>query len=254
MAVREITLCKVTAEFVLWLARSPATDRRNHLHVGLRRDAVEAGLEEFQSGLRCLDAVHRRGRKKAEVKSLGMVEEIPRIVEPTVKGNPKFQTAPVYAWIMAQNERDELLGHDPARQDVPYRETIGAMFNRTGYRLRRVLKAKPQRIPETDALFAYGTGTRTRTAADPECLRISIDSKAKVKIGPFSTGEKSRLETKATDHDMPPDVVLVPFIQETPAIYERGVTLAQSAFHQIVNQLQRDPKTPKMEPCDSSAL
>ena len=42
-------------------------------------------------------------------------------------------------------------------------------------------------------------------------MRISIDTKAKVKIGLFSRGGKSRLATKALDHDRHPDALLVPF-------------------------------------------
>ncbi len=36
---------------------------------------------------------------------------------------------------------------------------------------------------------------------DPQTLRISMDAKATVKIGPFSRGGKSRVQTKAADHD-----------------------------------------------------
>ena len=36
---------------------------------------------------------------------------------------------------------------------------------------------------------------------DPQTLRISMDAKATVKIGPFSRGGKSRVQVKAADHD-----------------------------------------------------
>lgn len=42
-------------------------------------------------------------------------------------------------------------------------------------------------------------------------MRISIDTKAKVKVGPFSRRGRSRLLTKASDHDMHPQTLLVPF-------------------------------------------
>ena len=44
-----------------------------------------------------------------------------------------------------------------------------------------------------------------------EVLRISADTKAKVKIGDFSRNGKSRLPEAAADHDMNPDNILVPF-------------------------------------------
>jgi transposase len=44
-------------------------------------------------------------------------------------------------------------------------------------------------------------------------LRISLDTKAKVKVGAFSRGGKARgvEPVKALDHDMSPDALLVPF-------------------------------------------
>jgi Rhodopirellula transposase DDE domain len=38
-------------------------------------------------------------------------------------------------------------------------------------------------------------------AAAPDSLRISIDAKATVKVGPFARGGKSRVPTRAADHD-----------------------------------------------------
>jgi len=37
-----------------------------------------------------------------------------------------------------------------------------------------------------------------------------MDAKATVKIGPFSRGGKSRVDTRATDHDFKPDETLTP--------------------------------------------
>lgn len=42
-------------------------------------------------------------------------------------------------------------------------------------------------------------------------IRISIDTKANVNVGPFSRGGYSRQEAKACDHDFHPDSVLKPF-------------------------------------------
>jgi transposase len=42
-------------------------------------------------------------------------------------------------------------------------------------------------------------------------LRISIDAKAAVHIGPFSRRGRSRTKTKAADHDFKPEATLTPF-------------------------------------------
>jgi hypothetical protein len=49
-------------------------------------------------------------------------------------------------------------------------------------------------------------------AADavPDSLRISIDAKATVKVGPFARGGKSRAPTAACDHDFKPSATVTP--------------------------------------------
>jgi transposase len=46
--------------------------------------------------------------------------------------------------------------------------------------------------------------------ADEETLRISIDAKATVKVGPFARGGKNRVPTKACDHDFHPEATVTP--------------------------------------------
>lgn len=67
-------------------------------------------------------------------------------------------------------------------------------------------------MPQTDAIFQHLKFVHRQALDDPETLRISIDTKAKVKIGPFSRGGLSRAakSIRAADHDMHPDAILVP--------------------------------------------
>jgi hypothetical protein len=53
---------------------------------------------------------------------------------------------------------------------------------------------------------------QTNQAADAaeHVLRLSMDAKATVKIGPFSRGGKSRVAVQAADHDFKPDDTLTP--------------------------------------------
>lgn len=48
-------------------------------------------------------------------------------------------------------------------------------------------------------------------SADESVLRISIDAKATVKIGPYSRNGKSRSIVNAADHDFNPDAKMTPF-------------------------------------------
>jgi transposase len=73
-------------------------------------------------------------------------------------------------------------------------------------------KASPKKLPETDAIFAHLKQVHAQAAADPHTLRISLDTKAKVKLGGFSRGGTARgvRAVAAADHDMHPDAVLTP--------------------------------------------
>lgn len=70
-----------------------------------------------------------------------------------------------------------------------------------------------KKIPQTDAIFENVWRENQSADEHPNTLRLSIDTKAKVKIGNLSRGGKSReLEAKiADDHDTEWQSVLVPF-------------------------------------------
>jgi hypothetical protein len=63
--------------------------------------------------------------------------------------------------------------------------------------------------------------------AAADTLRISMDAKATVKIGPFARGGKSRAATKACDHDFKPDASVTPvgiFLPATDELFVYQVT------------------------------
>ncbi len=63
--------------------------------------------------------------------------------------------------------------------------------------------------------------------ADEQVVRISIDAKATVKVGPFARGGKSRVITKAADHDFAPVATVTPvgiFLPATEELFLYGVT------------------------------
>jgi hypothetical protein len=63
--------------------------------------------------------------------------------------------------------------------------------------------------------------------AAPEVLRVSMDSKATVKVGPFSRGGTSRVPVQAADHDFQPEATVTPvglFLPEYDELYLYGVT------------------------------
>jgi Rhodopirellula transposase DDE domain len=69
----------------------------------------------------------------------------------------------------------------------------------------------PKKVPKTDAIFEQLKAVNTEADKANETLRISIDAKATVNIGPFSRRGRSRTGTKAADHDFKPEATLTPF-------------------------------------------
>ena len=70
---------------------------------------------------------------------------------------------------------------------------------------------------------------RINQAADAteDTLRLSMDAKATVKIGPFSRGGKSRIQVAAADHDFAPEATVTPvgiFLPTLAELFIYGVT------------------------------
>ena len=92
--------------------------------------------------------------------------------------------------------------------------TINNILNRLGYTVKKVLKTQPlKKIPETDSIFANVKKQHERAEKNPRILRISIDVKAKVKIGNLSRKGYSRAinAPKTDDDDHNWIATLVPF-------------------------------------------
>jgi hypothetical protein len=63
--------------------------------------------------------------------------------------------------------------------------------------------------------------------ADPAVLRLSIDAKATVKVGPFARGGKSRIPTQAADHDFQAAATVTPvgiFLPTFEELFLYGIT------------------------------
>ncbi len=63
--------------------------------------------------------------------------------------------------------------------------------------------------------------------ADEHVLRVSMDAKAAIKVGPFARGGKSRVLTKAADHDFKPTATVTPlgiFLPASDELFLYGVT------------------------------
>ena len=76
--------------------------------------------------------------------------------------------------------------------------------------------------------------------ADPAVLRISLDAKAMVKIGPFARGGKSRVPVQAADHDFQPQATVTPVGLLLPALDELFV-------YQVTSKVTSDCLVDRLE-------
>lgn len=137
--------------------------RQAEMVFGWGRAAVDTGLNELRTGIRCLDAYELRGRKKSEVLCPKLIDHIHRLVEPQAQADPKFQTPFAYTRITAKAVRDALQTVPELKDSVPCRQTVGELLNRVGYRLRRVLKTRPEKN--------FPKPTRSSTTSTPPVPR-----------------------------------------------------------------------------------
>ena len=188
--------------------------RRAETELGWSRQAIATGLKELETGIICVDNYRARGRKKTEELLPNLEADIKSLVEMYSQADPKFQSTFAFTKISARAIREALKEEKGYRDEqLPSRQTIGDILNRMGYSLKKTQKIKPlKKIPETEAIFANVAQANQAADNQTKSLRISLDSKAKVKIGNLSREGKARYiePLKADDHDSEWTAVLVP--------------------------------------------
>jgi transposase len=99
----------------------------------------------------------------------------------------------------------------------------------------------PKRVPQTDAIFERLKVVNTEADRVADTLRVSIDAKATVNIGPFSRRGRSRTRTKAADHDFQPEATLTPFGIFLPEHDDLWLSMARSKVTSdfIVDRLEQ---------------
>lgn len=177
---------------------------------GWGRHTVALGLREADSGVRCLENFHARGRKPSEQLNPQLAEDIRALVEPKSQTDPQFKSTLQYTRITAAAVRKALIEvHKYRSEELPGERALQNILKRMGYRLRRIQKTKPlKKVKQTDAIFANVQQAHAEAQQAPETLEISVDTKAKVSFGEYSREGETRSDSAgevppAWDHDPP---------------------------------------------------
>jgi hypothetical protein len=122
---------------------------------GWSRDTVETGLGEKRTGILCIGFQSSRcGNKPWEEKHPGMAEFLCKIAEDQSQQDPTFQSSMAFTRLTTQSALNALVEARFSGSDLPSLSSMAEILNRLGYRLRKVVKAKPlKKIEETDAIF-----------------------------------------------------------------------------------------------------
>jgi hypothetical protein len=122
---------------------------------GWGRHTVEVGLAERRTGIMCLGAQSAfSGRKPWEDTQPEAAEALWHLAEAHAQQDPTFRTTLAYTRLTAKAALEALRAQAYSEDQLPSPSTMAAVLNRMGFRLRKVVKAKPQKkIAETDAIF-----------------------------------------------------------------------------------------------------
>jgi len=109
---------------------------------GWNRATVALGINEFRSGIACINDLSERHKPKAEEKSPKLLDDIQKIMEPSSQAEPRLRTTLLYTDMTAQSVYDALVAEGWSQESLPTVRTISNILNRHEYRLRTVAKTK----------------------------------------------------------------------------------------------------------------
>jgi len=112
---------------------------------GWSRSAVEVGINEFQTGISCVNDISTRIKPKTEEKEPGLLAEIRSIMEPYSESESHLRTTLLYMNMTAKAVYDALVEKGWSTESLPTVRTISNILVRQDYRLRTVAKSKVQK-------------------------------------------------------------------------------------------------------------
>lgn len=110
------------------------------------RENVELGLAEKRTGITCVGLQSAfSGAKRWEEKQPLVALSLLQLAEYHAQQDPTFKTSLAYTRLTAASALKELKEQGFSQEQLPSQSTMAVVLNRMGYRLRKVVKAKPQK-------------------------------------------------------------------------------------------------------------
>lgn len=112
--------------------------------MGWKRTSVQTGLHERRTGLICVDNYRARGRQKSEKNLPNLETDIKSLVDGQAQADPQMKSTFAYTQVSARAVREALITEKGYQAEkLVTRQTIGAVMNRLGYRLKKSKKQNP---------------------------------------------------------------------------------------------------------------
>lgn len=151
------------------------------------------------------------GRKKLTLLYPELENDITKIIEDSLSIDPKFKSEKQYVKLSIAEIKRQLIKTGKYEESSFSNSYLNNLVNQMGYNLKKVQKTKPlKKIDETDAIFENVHQKKEIAMNDEKTVLISLDTKDKVLLGPFSRNGKNRIQINAVDHELTNDC-LIPF-------------------------------------------
>lgn len=113
---------------------------------GWKRQTVALGLAEKRSGIICVGAQSGfSGSKRWEEREPEAAEALRQLAEAHAQQDPTFESTIAYTRLTAAEAINQMSSQGFSKAQLPSPSTMAEVLNRMGYRLRKVVKAKPKK-------------------------------------------------------------------------------------------------------------
>jgi len=113
---------------------------------GWKRSSIETGLGEKRSGLECIGAQGQfSGIQCWETREVEAATVLRQFAEAHCQQDPTFSSTIAYTRLTSAAALAHLASEGFTPEQLPSPSTMSLVLNRMGYRLRKVLKAKPKK-------------------------------------------------------------------------------------------------------------
>jgi hypothetical protein len=120
--------------------------RKGESIFGWKRSSIETGLGEKRSGIECVGAQGMfSGIQRWETRELEAAKVLRQFAEAHSQQDPTFNSTIAYTRLTAAAAIAHLKSEGFGPEQVPSGSTMSLVLNRMGYRLRKVVKAKPKK-------------------------------------------------------------------------------------------------------------